>query len=115
MHKEVLPVTTTEQLQISELSRRIRTEERVRARQSLQAFGLLYLPHYFDKPASRMHRELYPMLEQLGPGGRLAIAAPRGSAKSTLVSLLYVLWSVCHQRHRYIVLISDTLEKASEF
>lgn len=95
----------------------IQAQARRRAQQSLRAFGRLYLPHHLEKPPSRMHQDLYQMLEALTerPGSRLAVAAPRNSAKSTLVTLLYPLWSICHGRHRFIVLLSDTADKAGEF
>ncbi len=49
---------------------------------------------------------------QFGPMHHMLTAA---SAKSTVVSLIYVLWCICHARARFIVLISDTAEKACEF
>ena len=66
---------------------------------------------------SRMHEELFELLECLPdrPGARIAIAAPRGSAKSTLISLLFVLWAICRKSHRFIVILSDTKEKAEDF
>lgn len=99
------------------LSNALREQQRDLATRSLRAFGRLYLPHHFTKPPSRMHEELYQMLDGLHqrPGARIAIAAPRGNAKSTLISLAYVLWSVVCGHHRFIVLISDTADKAAEF
>lgn len=107
----------TEQLQINQLSNAVRIQQRGLAERSLRAFNRFYLPHHFEKPPSRMHEELYVLLDGLTarPGARVAIAAPRGSAKSTLVSLAFVLWSICCGRYRFIVLISDTAEKAAEF
>ncbi|MEG2140987.1 MAG: hypothetical protein RRY20_09405, partial [Bilophila sp.] len=46
-------------------------------------------------------------------GCKLAIAAPRGEAKSTFVGLLFVLWVTLTGRKRYILLIADALEQAS--
>ncbi|MCK6483007.1 MAG: phage terminase large subunit [Phycisphaerae bacterium] len=110
-------MTPTQHLQLNRLTERVRTEQRAVARRSLRAFGHLYLPHHLEKPASKMHEELFSLLEALPgqPGARLALAAPRGSAKSTLVGLVFVLWSICHKLNRYIVLISDTADKASDF
>ena len=104
-------------LSLAQAQADIQAQARSRAQQSLRAFGRLYLPHHLEKPPSRMHAELYGMLESLTErtGARLAVAAPRNSAKSTLVTLLYPLWSICHRRHRFIVLLSDTADKAAEF
>ena len=43
---------------------------------------------------------------------RIAVAAPRGHAKSTLVSLAYVLWSAVYARERHIIIVSATLDQA---
>jgi predicted phage terminase large subunit-like protein len=104
-------------LSLAQVRADVQAEVRSRAEQSLRAFGSLYLRHHLQKPPSRMHEELYGMLELLTqrPGARLAIAAPRNSAKSTLVTLVFSLWSICHRRHRFIVLLSDTADKAAEF
>jgi predicted phage terminase large subunit-like protein len=105
------------QLQIQRLAGQVRAQRRQAGRDSLRAFARLYLPHCVGKPSSRMHEELYPLLEALPdqPGARIAVAAPRGSAKSTLVSQIFLLWGVCHRLYRYVVLISDTAEKAADF
>ena len=46
-------------------------------------------------------------------GVKLAVAAPRGEAKSTFVSLFFVLWVVLTGRKHYILLIADALEQAT--
>jgi hypothetical protein len=43
---------------------------------------------------------------------RLAIAAPRGHAKSTLLSLMYPLWATATKRRSYVVIVSDTATQA---
>ena len=86
------------------------------AERSLLAFGYMYLPKYFQLAPSRMHLELGAALERATQqrGARLAIAAPRGHAKSTLVSLAYVLWSICYRRERYVILISNIGDQADD-
>lgn len=81
---------------------------------SLQAFATKYLPKYFSEAGSRMHREIIELLEAASEdrGARLAFAAPRGHAKSTLVTMTYVLWSLCTGREPYIVLLSETSDLA---
>jgi len=107
----------SKRLQLVQMSNRIRAEQRSRVARSLRAFAMLYLPHHVSKPSSRMHQELYPMLEALREqrGARIAVAAPRSSAKSTLVDTLFVLWAVCHKLFDFVVIISDTAEKAGGF
>ncbi len=73
-------------------------------------FAKTYLPAHFRLEPSPMHTELLAALQQASRqrGARLAIAAPRGHAKSTLVSLAYVLWCICYGREPFILLISHT-------
>jgi len=85
-------------------------------RRSLKAFARLYLQRYFSLAPSKLHEELFRLLGDATAtrAARLAIAAPRGHAKSTVVSLAYVLWSVCYGTEDYVVIISDTEKQASE-
>lgn len=106
---------------VTQQSRLIRTAAKVKvvrrnaAEHSLAAFAKFYFPHHQKSPPSKMHRELFTLLQDFEPGGKLAVAGPRGSAKSTVVSLFYALWNICYRKCRYLVLVSDTQEKASDF
>ena len=84
------------------------------ARDSLEMFVQAYLPAHFRLPPSPMHVELFEMLQNASHrrNARIAVAAPRGHAKSTVVSLGYVLWCVCYQREAHIVIISNTADQA---
>ncbi|MCH8151415.1 MAG: phage terminase large subunit [Planctomycetes bacterium] len=86
------------------------------AEHCLRVFAETYLPAYFQLPASRMHLELFELLEGTvrKRGQRIAIAAPREHAKSTLVTLGYCLWCICYAKEPCIFLISDTAEQAME-
>jgi len=109
---------TTKHAQILQhVRQRIGIQRRRAATTSLLHFAQLYCRHHLSKPLSSMHREIYELLaaQMNVSGSRIALAAPRGSAKSTLVTLIYLLWVICHQRKRFIVLASDTADKAIEF
>ena len=84
---------------------------------SVQVFAELFFPHYLDKESCAFHKELYAMLAEmtLKRGERVAIAAPRGSAKSSIISLIFVLWCICYGKESYIILISDTRDQAEAF
>jgi len=80
-------------------------------------FALKYLRHFMIDPKSgaliepaEFHRDLYRILltEQFA-----AIAAPREHAKSTVVSVIFVLFCICYKLRRFIVLISDTQPQAA--
>ncbi len=95
------------QLKLSALRRKL-------GQLSFRCFANTYLSGYFKHPPSEMHEEMFDLLEKatLRRNARLAIAAPRCHAKSTLISQAYVLWCICYGLENYIVLISDTAEQA---
>lgn len=79
-------------------------------------FVQTYFPHYLrSKHTSELHRYLFEHLPQMVNDEKSvvsAIAAPRGEAKSTLVTQLFTLWCiVTHQKH-FAVLIMDSIDQA---
>jgi predicted phage terminase large subunit-like protein len=60
-----------------------------------------------------MHKEVFAELAKLVDKrqGRLASAAPRGHAKSTIVSLAFVLWCVLYGKEKLVFLVSATREQ----
>ncbi|MCI4204405.1 phage terminase large subunit [Dickeya dianthicola] len=75
-----------------------------------------YFPHYVrhaDK--SELHKYLFARLPQIVASTTSendAIAAPRGEAKSTLVSQLFNIWCiVCAIKH-YLVIVMDSIDQA---
>jgi hypothetical protein len=81
---------------------------------NLDGWARHYLPDYFTLPNSRFHDWLADQLHSLQGrrGTRMALVAPRGSAKSTWVSLVYPLWAAVHNQEPYILLISDSQGQA---
>jgi predicted phage terminase large subunit-like protein len=82
---------------------------------SPQAFAEVYLKNNCSAPWSRMHLELFQKLLDITKTrkAKVAIAAPRGHAKSTIVSLVYVLWCVLYLKERLILIASNTTEQAA--
>jgi predicted phage terminase large subunit-like protein len=101
------PITATES--VSALRRSL-------GRSDLRRFAGIYLPQYFKDDPSVMHTELYKLLEDATAtrGARVAIAAPRGHAKSTIATLAYILWCICYHLEDYIVLVSNTADQACD-
>src|SRR5687767_11765630 len=64
-----------------------------------------------------MHNELFGLLQNMisDRPQRIAIAAPRGHAKSTIVSETFVLWCICYKLEHYILIVSQTLDQASAY
>jgi len=86
-------------------------QDRRRSAISLDKFGIRYFEHYFQQERPAFHLEINQLLisEQL----RIAIAAPRGHAKSTLIALIYVLWTSLTGQKPLTVIISDTARQAN--
>lgn len=80
-------------------------------------FHRTYFRHYGTAEPSLLHLYLHERLAQIvrrPAGQRDAIAAPRGEAKSTVVSLVFVLWCVVTGRKHYPVIVMDSFEQAAE-
>ena len=75
-----------------------------------------YFPHYVrHQDKSELHKYLYarlPAIIQATTSQNDAIAAPRGEAKSTIVSQLYVLWCIILALKHYPVIIMDSIDQA---
>jgi Terminase RNaseH-like domain len=80
----------------------------------LLGWGRRYLPSHFLKPCSAMHEWLEWHLEDLHErrGSKVNLIGPRGSAKSTVVTLAYVLQAAVEGWEPYIWIVSDTQRQA---
>lgn len=83
------------------------------------AFGHTFLKEHFkDKssdtttPSPEFHKEIHRMADE---HNFLAIAAPRGHAKSTTVSFLRVIHAVLYKKKQYVVLVSASEDMAKRF
>jgi len=84
-------------------------------RQSILDFAKLYFPQYMTNQSSSFHDEICGLLMDISQqrnDGRIAVAAPRGHAKSTLVSFFYVMWSICYEKEKFILILSATSRQA---
>lgn len=89
-----------------------------RARRAMKDFGFFvktYFPHLASASKSHLHEYLFDRLPALaaGKGAHIAIAAPRGEAKSTLVSQIYTLWRAVTGRSHYVCIIMDAYDQAA--
>ena len=73
-------------------------------------WGKFYLPNHFRIKSPPFHLEI---IRTAMDSKFLAVASPRGSSKSTLLSFLYPLHSLCFGKDRFIVIVSNTYRKAS--
>ncbi|MEA2064480.1 MAG: phage terminase large subunit [Gemmatimonadota bacterium] len=97
-------------------------EERAAARGqiNLGIFAREFFPHYCRVQESDFHHKLHELFSECvldEQGQRIAIAAPRESAKSTITTLFLPLWCICYPgqaRKRYLLLTSDTMIQAEQ-
>jgi predicted phage terminase large subunit-like protein len=105
---------TIAQSRVLAIAEQISAQRRTTASKSPEHFARVYLERHMRLPPSRMHIELFDVLKRATEqrGQRIAIAAPRGHAKSTVVSLAYVLWSILYGHDKFVLIISATREQA---
>lgn len=90
----------------------------IKAESDLAFFAAYYFPHYMQNKSSEFHWYLYRDLKRIVEseiGQRVAIAAPRGNAKSSITSLIFIIWCIVYKKKHFIVLLSDTSSQAEEF
>lgn len=88
---------------------------RIACRDDLKLFCVSYLPSWFDKPFGRPHLTLIQSLENiLKNGGRQAVALPRGTGKSTIVTAA-IIWALAYGHRRYVVILGANSKAAKRF
>lgn len=91
-------------------------ERKQRAQNDFEFFCKTYFPHYVKKSNSVLHDYLYARLPGIADSKEAetdAIAAPRGEAKSTITSQLFVLWCVITGRKKYPMIGMDAFDQAA--
>lgn len=77
----------------------------------IEGFSKFILKDHITLAVPKFHKQIYKMLPK---NKRVAIAAPRGHAKSTMVTLAYVLWAALNGK-KFIIICSDTYPQAKFF
>lgn len=100
----------------SEKARQARLKQVKDKKTGFAYFVKTYFPHYIrHQSQSELHRYLFnrlPEVLQSPKSAFEAIAAPRGEAKSTIVSQLFSLYCIVLAKKRYIVLVMDSIDQA---
>lgn len=89
---------------------------RLMCSKSLKMFAKTYFREYCSSKNSRFQEETYELLQMIQKkrDQRVAIAAPREHAKSTIISLIFVLWVACYKQDRCVVIASNTAKQAED-
>ena len=69
-----------------------------------------YFPHHFRSESPFFHMDV---IKEACSNDFLAIAAPRESAKSTILLFAYPFHRICFKKKRFIVIVSNTFKKAA--
>ncbi len=99
------------QNEIEELKKK-RSVRRAISKRSHYWFFSIYLNHYIKYPFAQFHIEMFHLTEN--EALRLAVlVAFRGSGKSTLITLSYVIWSIIGvQNKKFVLVLSQTQAQA---
>lgn len=79
--------------------------------QDIGEFAKYFFPHLLEFKTPDFHYEIYGMMKS---EGRIALAAPRGHAKSTIISVIYPSWLALFEKRKDICVISASETLAVE-
>lgn len=102
--------------QDAEIFERIKTDQKLRielCRNSHYWFFHVYFAEYIKYDTAPLHKEIIQLTEDEDLN-LAVIAAFRGSAKSTIVSLSYPIWSILGKQQKKFVLISSQTERQAQ-
>lgn len=82
---------------------------------SFRAFAQTYFPHYIKHTPATVHDYLFDRFQEVVDnkiGDHDAVAAPRGHAKSTIITQIGTLWCIVTGRKKYPLIVMDALDQA---
>ena len=82
--------------------------------EAIMLFGQTYFPEHFPSAHPVLHTDILALF--VDKDERLKDSSvPRGHSKSTLVSFLLAIYRICFQKKKFIVIVSDSEDKAKDF
>ena len=79
---------------------------------NIVAYAEFCFPHHCTKATPGFHKELYKLYTDFSLK-KVAVAAPRGHAKSTITNLIFLSWIVAYNKAHFIFIISNTLKQST--
>jgi len=73
-------------------------------------WGFIFFKHHFRDNSPWFHAKI---LTEALKHRFFAVQAPRESAKSTILTFLYAIWSICFKKKRFIVIVQNTYKKSA--
>lgn len=77
-------------------------------------FATTFFPHYCEFPWNAFHTDYFNAFKFNERKLRRGFAAPRGAAKSTIVTLISTLHDVCYGTEKFILILSSTTPLANK-
>ena len=81
--------------------------------EAIMLFGQTYFKEHFPSKHPVIHTDMLALME--GASTLKAVAFPRGHAKSTVVTFLLTLYRLLFQERKFIVIVSESEDKAKDF
>lgn len=91
----------------------INSKENRKKAEAIMLFGQTYFPEFFPSGHPTLHTDILALMNSTS--SLKAIAVPRGHAKSTIVTFLLVMYRICFQERKFVVIVSESEEKAKDF
>lgn len=80
----------------------------------IELFCVVFFPHYCSRAFNDFHKAMFKTFKYGERNVRRVRAAPRGSAKSTLITLIKPIHDLCYSLEKFIVIISATKDLANK-
>lgn len=80
----------------------------------IELFATTFFPHYCTREFNAFHHDFFSVVKFSERNVRRVRAAPRGSAKSTLATLIKPIHDVCYGLEKFILIISSTTPLANK-
>jgi len=107
-----MTMNNQEQKNLTEQMIRDKKLRRTITQRSFKWFFTVFLGHYMEYPFAPFHNEMFKLAEDQNIKV-LVVMAFRGSAKSTILNLAYILWSILGiQQKKFVVIISKNQQMA---
>ena len=81
--------------------------------EAIMLFGQTYFPEYFPTGHPDIHTDMLALM--VGQSKLKAVAFPRGHAKSTVITFLLAVYRIVFMERKFIVIVSDSEDKAKDF
>lgn len=81
--------------------------------EAIMLFGQTYFPEHFPSKHPVLHTDILSLF--CSTASLKSVAVPRGHSKSTLISFLMVMYRIVFKKRKFIVIVSDSEDKAKDF